>query len=71
MGNVRKVSSFSEIERTSIDYVSFYCWDGDWIHWDISQGNEETDRLIEEFTFNYAFVNTIGREFIIVDTNRK
>jgi len=69
MHSIKKVSNFEEINISNIEYVSFYYDNGLNTHLLRSQICHESIRSFGDLPFLFAFVNTIGREFIIVDNS--
>ncbi len=66
---MKRVSNFSEIEMCEVEFVSF-------VHENGFSTFAYGEQIINIFhnplnvvSFLYAFVNLIGREFIIVDPN--
>ena len=69
MYSVKRVSSFREIKMSDIEYVSFIFNNGQNSHLLRSQICHENFIYFDDLPFFFAFVNTIGREFIIIDNS--
>ncbi|TLX71939.1 hypothetical protein E9993_19190 [Labilibacter sediminis] len=63
------VSSFSEIEISEIEYVSFFDINGQFSYALRDQISCKLFQLIKNPSFLLAFVNMKNREFIIIDVN--
>jgi hypothetical protein len=64
---INKVSSFGEIEIWRIEFVSLFYSNGHFSHVLGDQISHDFLQTINDFPFQYAFVNMIGGEFVIVD----
>lgn len=69
MYSIKRVSSFGEIKMSNIEYVSFFYNNGHNSHLVRNQICHKNFRCFVDLPFLYAFINTIGREFIIVDNS--
>jgi len=68
---VKRVSSFREIETSRIEFVSIFNDDGKFSPVIRDQLNQNSIQSLNDIHFLYAFVNMIGREFVIVDLNMR
>jgi hypothetical protein len=63
---INKVSSFGEIEIWRIEFVSLYYSNGHSFHVLGDQISDDFLQTINYVPFQYAFINMIGGEFVIV-----
>ncbi|MCG8580440.1 MAG: hypothetical protein MI866_11010 [Bacteroidales bacterium] len=60
------VSDFNTIPTDGIEFITFFDLKGFICHYLGEQIIHQFDQVIKEISFEYAFVNMIGRDFFIV-----
>ncbi|WP_430814436.1 hypothetical protein [Carboxylicivirga sp. RSCT41] len=65
-GKITIASDFKSIAAESVEFITFFDLKGFICHYLGEQIIDQFDQVVNDIPFEYAFVNMIGRDFIIV-----